>query len=54
MAFGGGVITQLDDIRAPMSLVLDSVAEQLAELERYKARFGELSSTGSPAQTLSP
>lgn len=40
MAMGGGTISQLNDLRAPMSQVLDSLAAQLAELEQYKARFG--------------
>lgn len=35
-------MTQLEDLRAPMSVVLESFADQLAELQRYKARFGEL------------
>jgi adenylate cyclase len=39
---GGGPIAQLDDLRAPMSAVLQDVAVQLAELQKYKARFGEL------------
>lgn len=42
LAVGSGPITKLDDLRAPMTDVLDSLAEQLEELQRYKARFGEL------------
>ncbi|KUI62065.1 Adenylate cyclase [Cytospora mali] len=42
LALGGGSITKIDDLRAPMSDVLSSLAEQLAELQQYKARFGEL------------
>ncbi|KAK3329296.1 phosphatase 2C-domain-containing protein [Apodospora peruviana] len=42
MAMGQGPITSLNDLRAPMSAVLGTFAAQLAELERYKARFGEL------------
>ncbi|KAK2073031.1 hypothetical protein P8C59_007343 [Phyllachora maydis] len=42
MTLGNGPIEQLDDLRAPMSAVLDAVAAQLAELGRYKARFGEI------------
>lgn len=42
LALGGGAITKIDDLRAPMSDVLTSLAEQLAELQQYKARFGEL------------
>lgn len=39
---GSGPITKLEDLRAPMTDVLDSLADQLAELQRYKARFGEI------------
>ncbi|TPX08907.1 uncharacterized protein E0L32_009611 [Thyridium curvatum] len=46
MAAGGGHLAQLGDLRAPMSDVMQSVAEQLAELQRYKALFGEI----GPAQ----
>lgn len=42
MAMGGGTITELNDLRAPMSSVLNNLATQLAELERYKAKFGLL------------
>lgn len=42
LAVGSGPINTLDDLRAPMTDVLDSLAEQLEELQRYKARFGEL------------
>jgi adenylate cyclase len=42
MAMGGGKFNQLDDLRTPMAVVLDNLADQLAELERYKAKFGPL------------
>lgn len=42
LAAGSGPIDKLEDLRAPMTEVLDSLAEQLAELQRYKAQFGEL------------
>ncbi|KAM7224583.1 adenylate cyclase [Rhypophila decipiens] len=42
MAIGNGPITSLDDLRAPMSEVLSNVAEQLRDLKRYKALYGEL------------
>ncbi|KAK0618481.1 hypothetical protein B0T17DRAFT_496197 [Bombardia bombarda] len=42
IAMGRGPITQLNDLRGPMADVLGSVVEQLAELQRYKARFGAL------------
>ncbi|KAM7197790.1 adenylate cyclase [Naviculisporaceae sp. PSN 640] len=50
MAIGNGPITSLDDLRAPMSDVLGNVSAQLAELQRYKALYGDLppdSSTSS-------
>ncbi|KAL2023494.1 hypothetical protein VTK56DRAFT_2490 [Thermocarpiscus australiensis] len=34
--------TQLSDLRAPMSEILDSLAGRLAMLQRYEARFGPL------------
>ncbi|KAL1844433.1 hypothetical protein VTK73DRAFT_2566 [Phialemonium thermophilum] len=43
MAMGGGPISRLSDLRAPMSKVLTTVAGQLQELQEYKARFGPLS-----------
>lgn len=43
---GSGPIDRLDDLRAPMTDVLESLAEQLAELQMYKARFGELDHRG--------
>lgn len=42
LAAGGGPINRLDDLRAPMSAVLDKLAEHLSELHRYKAKFGEI------------
>ncbi|EON97914.1 putative adenylate cyclase protein [Phaeoacremonium minimum UCRPA7] len=50
LAVGGGPIRQLSDLRAPMSSVLDSVAEQLAELQRYKAMFGALNAEASDTE----
>lgn len=43
---GSGPIDKLDDLRAPMTDVLESLAEQLAELQLYKARFGLLDMRG--------
>ncbi|KAI1496585.1 protein phosphatase 2C [Biscogniauxia marginata] len=43
LAMGGGEIAQLDDLRTPMTVILDNLAIQMAELERYKARYGPLS-----------
>ncbi len=42
LAMGGGTITQLSDLRAPMSSVLSNLAAQLQELQRYKEQFGSL------------
>jgi adenylate cyclase len=39
---GSGDITDLEQLRAPMNDVFSGLAEQLKELQRYKARFGEL------------
>ncbi|CRK14059.1 hypothetical protein BN1723_010221 [Verticillium longisporum] len=44
MANGKAPIGQLNELRAPITDVLAQVAEQMAELQRYKARFGELQS----------
>lgn len=43
LAIGGGQITALQQLRAPMGEVLDALSAQLEELRRYKARYGELS-----------
>lgn len=45
IAMGGGQINTLDDIRMPMATVLDNLTVQLAELERYKAKYGDLASS---------
>jgi len=42
MALGGGRIHQLEDLRAPIATILNLFQQQLAELGRYKARFGEI------------
>lgn len=42
LAMGGGRITRLDDLRTPISVILDNLAVQLSELERYKAKYGPL------------
>ncbi|KAI0523772.1 protein phosphatase 2C [Xylaria bambusicola] len=41
-AMGGGHIKQLEDLRAPMAAILSHVSKQMAELERYKAKYGPL------------
>lgn len=47
IAAGGGTISQLDDLRAPMPIVLDDIAKQLRLLELYKAKFGDLEAVDS-------
>jgi len=42
IAMGSGRINCLADLRAPMAMVLDSFTAQLAELQRYRARYGSL------------
>lgn len=42
LAVGRGTITKLEDLRAPMDNILGGLAEQLAELERYKQLYGEI------------
>jgi adenylate cyclase len=42
MAAGGGTITKLSDLRAPMSTVFEQLAQELTELQRYKAMYGPL------------
>ncbi|KAI8635378.1 protein phosphatase 2C [Xylariaceae sp. FL1651] len=44
-AMGGGQIKQLEDLRAPMAVILNQVATQMAELERYRAKYGPLESS---------
>ena len=52
MMIGGGTITELNDLRGPMAAVITSLAEQMTELQRYRAMFGPLppeNSTRPPA-----
>ena len=39
-------VRQLNDLRAPMSEVLDALTERLALLQKYEARFGPLDDAG--------
>jgi adenylate cyclase len=39
---GRGEIHSLDQLRGPMDDILGGLAEQLKELQKYKARYGEL------------
>ena len=42
LAIGQCALSDLNQLRAPMDEVLDGLAAQLKELQRYKTRFGEL------------
>ncbi|KAL8342708.1 hypothetical protein RB601_004808 [Gaeumannomyces tritici] len=52
LAAGSGPISQLEDLRGPISDILSNVAKQLAELQQYKALYGEIGAgaCGSNAQ----
>jgi adenylate cyclase len=45
-------IKQLNDLRAPMSEVLGTLAEKLALLQRYEARYGPLPDEPVNSQNL--
>ncbi|CZT02953.1 hypothetical protein WAI453_012178 [Rhynchosporium graminicola] len=47
LAAGKPRLTELNQLRAPMEEVLASLQDQLKELARYKARFGDLPPEGS-------
>lgn len=42
LATGSGPISSLDQLRAPMAEIFGSLSAQLQDLQRYKARFGDL------------
>jgi adenylate cyclase len=42
LAIGKSAIYGAEQLTAPMNDVLDELAEQLEELKRYKAKYGEL------------
>lgn len=52
IAMGSGPIHSLDDLRTPMAVVLDNLAIQMAELERYKAKFGDLPSDSEDESSI--
>lgn len=43
LARGGGTLQELNDLRGPMSQVLDFFVQQQKELAQYKAKYGPLS-----------
>ncbi|KAL3306267.1 adenylate cyclase [Colletotrichum asianum] len=51
IAIGCAPLEQLEDMRAPISDILDQVAKQMAELARYKALYGELSDSDHGSDT---
>ncbi|WYZ34973.1 hypothetical protein EsH8_I_001249 [Colletotrichum jinshuiense] len=51
IVFGSAPLEQLEDLRAPMSDILDQVAKQMAELAKYKALYGELDDTEDGSET---
>ncbi|OTB05955.1 hypothetical protein M426DRAFT_121713 [Hypoxylon sp. CI-4A] len=53
IAMGGGPIASLDDLRTPIAVVLENLAAQLAELEKYKAKYGELTSSSEDGSSSS-
>lgn len=50
LARGGGTIRELNDLRGPMSMVLDFFVNQQQELERYRQKYGSLAPPDSPQQ----
>lgn len=42
LALGQPALRELNDLRGPMSLVLDFFVKQQQELSRYKQMYGEL------------
>lgn len=45
LAIGSGTIKELEDLKGPMSDILDQFMAQTNELARYKRRYGELPSS---------
>lgn len=44
LAKGSGVLRELNDLRGPMAGILDHFVQEKKRLERYKAKYGDLSS----------
>lgn len=42
---GGGRIKSLDDLRAPMAVILGHISKQVALAEKYRAKYGPLESS---------
>lgn len=52
MASGGGVLKELNDLRAPMDAVFSFFKQQRDELARYKQMYGELPAEGSNTKRI--
>ncbi|TDZ13147.1 Adenylate cyclase [Colletotrichum spinosum] len=52
IVMGKPPLNQLDDLRMPITSILDQVGEQMAELARYKALYGELSESDQGSDTV--
>jgi adenylate cyclase len=46
LAVGGGPLRELNDLRGPMSAVFELFAQQKQELDRYRQRYGDMSTDG--------
>ena len=42
IAIGGGVLRELNDLRAPMAGILDFFVQQQKELQQYRRMYGAL------------
>ncbi len=42
MAMGNGPIRRVEELQTPISNILDNFQVQLTELQKYKAKFGQL------------
>ncbi|KAK5987569.1 Adenylate cyclase [Cladobotryum mycophilum] len=52
IAMGGGILRELNELRAPMAAIFAHFTQQQEELERYKKRYGELDDTNSIRSTI--
>jgi len=51
LAIGNGPIVRLNDLRSPMESIIATFASQLAELQRYKERFGDIEESEDGSET---
>ncbi|CAH0048025.1 unnamed protein product [Clonostachys solani] len=52
LARGEGTLRELNDLRGPMSAILDYFVQQKRELERYKDKYGDLSDPDNGVEEL--